>query len=599
MSIQVSIQERLLKLRKKMKEKEIDIYIVPTADFHQTEYVGEYFKARKYITNFSGSAGTAVITADEAKLWVDGRYFIQAAEQLEGTTVDMMKMGEPGIPTIEKYLADTLEDGCNIGFDGRAAAMKDGLAYEKIAAGKKGKIIYTCDLVGEIWEDRPSLSEEPAWILKQEYAGETTASKLARIREYMKENDAAVHILTTLDDICWTLNMRGNDIEFFPLVLSYAVITMDQMHLYINEKKLSADVKAQFAEDGVQLHSYNDIYEDVKKIRKEEAVLIDPERLNYALYRNIPDEVKKVEQRNPEVLFKAIKNPVEIENIRKAQIKDSVAHVRFMKWLKENVGKIRITEMSAAEKLDEFRMKMGNFIRPSFEPISSYGEHCALMHYTSSPETDVELKEGNVFLTDTGAGYYEGSTDITRTYALGEIPDKMKEHFTLTLMGHMGLANARFLHGCTGLNLDLMARKPLWDRDLDFKCGTGHGMGYLLSIHESPAGFRWKYRAGETAVLEEGMVLTDEPGIYIEGSHGVRLENEILVRKGKENEYGQFMYFEIITYIPMDLDAVKQEMLPEETRGQLNDYHKTVYEKISPYLNDEEREWLKRYTREI
>ena len=595
----MSIQERLKALREQMKEKKIDIYIVPTADFHQTEYVGEYFKARKYITNFSGSAGTAVITADEARLWTDGRYFIQAAEQIAGTTVELMKMGEPGVPTIKEYLADTLKAGGNIGFDGRAVAMSEGLAYEEIAKEKNGRVIYACDLIDEIWEERPALSAEPAWILEEKYAGETAAGKLSRIREYMKENGASVHVLTTLDDICWTLNMRGNDIEFFPLVLSYGIITMSQMHLYINEAKLSEEMKAQFAKDNILLHPYNDIYEDVKMIAEEESVLIDPARLNYALYSNIPDGVKKIEQRNPEVLFKAVKNPVEIENIRKAQLKDSVAHVRFMKWLKENVGKIRITEMSASEKLDEFRMEMGNFIRPSFEPISSYGEHCALMHYTSSQETDVELKEGNVFLTDTGAGFYEGSTDITRTYALGEIPDIMKEHFTLTLMGHMGLANARFLYGCTGMNLDLMARRPLWDRGLDFKCGTGHGMGYLLSIHESPAGFRWRYRAGETAVLEEGMVLTDEPGIYIEGSHGIRLENEILVRKGEQNEYGQFMYFETITYIPMDLDAVKTEMLPEETRIQLNDYHRTVYEKISPYLNDEEKEWLKKYTRAV
>lgn len=595
----MSIQERLKALREQMKEKKIDIYIVPTADFHQTEYVGEYFKARKYITNFSGSAGTAVITADEARLWTDGRYFIQAAEQIAGTTVELMKMGEPGVPTIKEYLADTLKAGGNIGFDGRAVAMSEGLAYDEIAKEKNGRVIYACDLIDEIWEERPALSAEPAWILEEKYAGETAAGKLSRIREYMKENGASVHVLTTLDDICWTLNMRGNDIEFFPLVLSYGIITMSQMHLYINEAKLSEEMKAQFAKDNILLHPYNDIYEDVKMIAEEESVLIDPARLNYALYSNIPDGVKKIEQRNPEVLFKAVKNPVEIENIRKAQLKDSVAHVRFMKWLKENVGKIRITEMSASEKLDEFRMEMGNFIRPSFEPISSYGEHCALMHYTSSQETDVELKEGNVFLTDTGAGFYEGSTDITRTYALGEIPDIMKEHFTLTLMGHMGLANARFLYGCTGMNLDLMARKPLWDRGLDFKCGTGHGMGYLLSIHESPAGFRWRYRAGETAVLEEGMVLTDEPGIYIEGSHGIRLENEILVRKGEQNEYGQFMYFETITYIPMDLDAVKTEMLPEETRIQLNDYHRTVYEKISPYLNDEEKEWLKKYTRAV
>lgn len=595
----MSIQERLKALREQMKEKEIDIYIVPTADFHQTEYVGEYFKARKYITNFSGSAGTAVITANEARLWTDGRYFIQAAEQIAGTTVELMKMGEPGVPTIKEYLADTLKEGGNIGFDGRAVAMGEGLAYEEIAKEKNGRVIYAYDLIDEIWKERPALSTEPAWMLEEKYAGETAAGKLSRIREYMKENGASVHVLTTLDDICWTLNMRGNDIEFFPLVLSYGIITMSQMHLYINEAKLSEEMKAQFAKDHIFLHPYNDIYEDVKMIAEEESVLIDPARLNYALYSNIPEGVKKIEQCNPEVLFKAVKNPVEIENIRKAQIKDSVAHVRFMKWLKENVGKIRITEMSAAEKLDEFRMEMGNFIRPSFEPISSYGEHCALMHYTSSPETDVELKEGNVFLTDTGAGFYEGSTDITRTYALGEIPDIMKEHFTLTLMGHMGLANARFLYGCTGMNLDLMARKPLWDRGLDFKCGTGHGMGYLLSIHESPAGFRWRYRAGETAVLEEGMVLTDEPGIYIEGSHGIRLENEILVRKGEENEYGQFMYFETITYIPMDLDAVKAEMLPKETRIQMNDYHRTVYEKVSPYLNDEEKEWLKKYTRAV
>ncbi len=595
----MSIQERLKALREQMKEKKIDIYIVPTADFHQTEYVGEYFKARKYITNFSGSAGTAVITADEARLWTDGRYFIQAAEQIAGTTVELMKMGEPGVPTIKEYLADTLKAGGNIGFDGRAVAMSEGLAYEEIAKEKNGRVIYACDLIDEIWEERPALSAEPAWILEEKYAGETAAGKLSRIREYMKENGASVHVLTTLDDICWTLNMRGNDIEFFPLVLSYGIITMSQMHLYINEAKLSEEMKAQFAKDNILLHPYNDIYEDVKMIAEEESVLIDPARLNYALYSNIPDGVKKIEQRNPEVLFKAVKNPVEIENIRKAQLKDSVAHVRFMKWLKENVGKIRITEMSASEKLDEFRMEMGNFIRPSFEPISSYGEHCALMHYTSSQETDVELKEGNVFLTDTGAGFYEGSTDITRTYALGEIPDIMKEHFTLTLMGHMGLANARFLYGCTGMNLDLMARKPLWDRGLDFKCGTGHGMGYLLSIHESPAGFRWRYRAGETAVLEEGMVLTDEPGIYEDGQFGIRIENEFVVRKGVQNKYGQFMYFETITFAPIDLDGIDPEEMSRDEREWLNHYHEQVYEKIGPRLTEEEREWLKEYTRPI
>lgn len=595
----MEIKERIVKLREQMKEKGIDIYIVPTADFHQTEYVGEYFKARKFITGFSGSAGTAVITKTEARLWVDGRYFIQAAKQIEGTTVEMMKMNQPGVPTIDEYLEETLGEGETLGFDGRVVSMGDGLRYKAIVERKNGKIIYDYDLIDAIWEDRPPLSREPAFILEQKYAGETMASKLARIREYMRNCGANVHVLTTIDDICWTLNIRGNDIEFFPLVLSYAIITMDRMHLYIDETKLSDEMKEVLAADDVGLHPYNDIYEDIKAYGEGDCLLLDPVRVNYAMYSNISDKVRKVEERNPEILFKAVKNPVEIENMRKAQIKDSVAHVRFMKWLKENVGKMKITEMSASDKLDEFRAEMGGFIRPSFEPISSYGEHAALCHYTSSPETDVELKEGNIFLTDTGAGFYEGSTDITRTYALGEIPDIMKEHFTLILMCNLSLASAKFMEGCVGMNLDLLARKPLWDRGLDFNHGTGHGLGYLLSIHESPAGFRWRYRPGETAELMEGMIMTDEPGIYFEGSHGVRLENEILVRKGEKNEYGQFMYFEPITYVPMDLDAVKVEMLSEEYKTLLNDYHKTVYEKVSPYLNDEEKEWLKKYTREV
>lgn len=595
----MSVQERLLKLRQQMKEKGIDIYIVPTADFHQSEYVGEHFKARKYITGFSGSAGTAVITQEEARLWVDGRYFIQAAAQIAGTTIEMMKMGQPKVPKIEEYLADALPQGGTLGFDGRVVAMGAGLGYEKIAKEKGGKIVYTYDLIDEIWNDRPSLSKEPVWKLEDKYTGETTESKLARIREYMKEQGAAVHILTTLDDICWTLNVRGNDIEFFPLVLSYLIITTEQAHLYIDEEKLSGEIKEAFAKDGIVLRPYDAIYEDIKQYNKGETLLIDPARLNYALYSNISSLAKKKEKRNPEELFKSVKNKTELENIRKAQIKDSVAHVRFMKWLKENVGKTTITEMSASDRLDEFRAEMGNFIRPSFEPISSYGEHAALCHYTSSPETNVELREGSVFLTDTGAGFYEGSTDITRTYALGEIPDMMKEHFTLVVMCNLSLANAKFVKGCTGSNLDPFARKPLWDRGLDFNHGTGHGVGYLLNIHEGPQNIGWGSRGGNIVPLEEGMILTDEPGIYIEGSHGVRLENELLVREGEKNEYGQFMYFEPLTYIPMDLDAVKAEMLSDEYKHLLNEYHKTVYEKISPYLNEEEKEWLKKYTREI
>lgn len=593
------VEERIAKLREQMKERGMDVYIVPTADFHQSEYVGEHFKARKFMTGFSGSAGTAVFTMTEARLWVDGRYFIQAAAQIEGTSIEMMKMGEPGVPTIDEYLTEAIPENGTLGFDGRVVAMGSGRCYEDIVEKKHGKIEYAYDLVGEIWEDRPELSKEPVFVLEEKYTGESTASKLKRIREKMEANQATVHVLTTLDDICWTLNIRGNDIEFFPLVLSYAMITMDQVHLYIDESKLNEEIKEAFAKDGIVLHPYNDIYEDIKSYGAEETFLIDPVRLNYALYSNICDSAKKVEAQNPEEMFKGIKNKVEIENIRKAQIKDSVAHVRFMKWLKEHVGKETITEMSASDKLDEFRAEMGNFIRPSFEPISSYGEHAALCHYTSSPETNVELKEGSVFLTDTGAGFWEGSTDITRTYALGEIPDIMKEHFTLIVMCNLGLASARFVKGCSGSNLDPFARKPLWDRGLDFNHGTGHGVGYLLNIHEGPLNIGWRSRGSNIVPLEEGMIFTDEPGIYIEGSHGVRLENELLVREGEKNEYGQFMYLEPLTFIPFDLDAIKEDMLSEEYKKLLNAYHAAVYENVSPYLNDEEKAWLQKYTRAI
>lgn len=595
----MTVPERLSALRKCMEEKNIDVYVVPTADFHQSEYVGEHFKARKFITGFSGSAGTAVITKTEARLWTDGRYFIQAAAQLEGTTVELMKMGEPGVPELNAYIEEVIKEGETLGFDGRVVSVGEGEGYAAIARKKNAKVNYQVDLIDEIWEDRPVLSEEPAFDLDVKYAGENVASKLARIREEMKEEGTNVHVVSTIDDICWTLNIRGNDIDFFPLVLSYGIITMDSFELYIDERKLDDKLKAKLAKDGVNLHPYNDIYEDVKKFGSDVVAMIDPGKLNYALFNNIPENVKTVKKRNPAILMKAIKNPVEIENIRKAQIKDSVAHVRFMKWLKENVGKMKITEMSASDKLDEFRAEMGNFIRPSFEPISSFGEHGAIVHYTSSPETDVELKEGKLFLTDTGAGFYEGSTDVTRTYALGEVPQIMKDHFTLVAISNLQLGSAKFLEGSTGMILDILARKPFWDRDLNFNHGTGHGVGYLLNIHEGPAGFRWKYRKGETEVLQEGMVITDEPGIYIEGSHGIRLENELLTCKGTLNEYGQFMYFEAITLIPMDLDAINPDIMTQEDKKLLNDYHAKVYEVIAPYLNEEEQEWLKKYTRAV
>ena len=595
----MTVAERLSALRKCMQDKHIDIYIVPTADFHQSEYVGEHFKARAYITGFTGSAGTAVITLHDAKLWTDGRYFLQAAKELEGTGVTLMKMFEPGVPTIEEYLEAELKSGQTLSFDGRVVSVGEGDAYASIAKKNGAKIDYQEDLIDVIWTDRPPLSEEPAWFLEEKYSGESSKSKLSRIRKEMEDAGCDTHIVSTLDDICWTLNIRGNDIDFFPLVLSYAIIRNDSFELYIDERKLDDKLKSILEKVGVTLHPYNAIYEDVKKLPENATVLIDKAKLNYAIFNNIPASVSIVNKRNPEILMKALKNPVEVENIKKAEIKDSIAHVRFMKWLKENLGKIRITEMSASEKLDEFRAEMGNFIRDSFEPISSYGPHSAIVHYSSSPETDVELKAGSLYLSDTGAGFYEGSTDITRTYALGEVPEKMKEDFTIVAISNLQLASAKFLQGSTGLTLDILARKPFWDRGLNYNHGTGHGVGYLLNIHEGPAGFRYKYRAGETEEIQEGMVITDEPGLYIEGSHGIRLENELLARKGVQNEYGQFLYFETITLIPFDLDAINPAILDEENKKLLNEYHKRVYEEIAPHLNEEEKAFLKKYTRAV
>ncbi len=595
----MTVAERLSALRKCMQDKHIDMYIVPTADFHQSEYVGEHFKARAYITGFTGSAGTAVITLHDAKLWTDGRYFLQAAKELEGTGVTLMKMFEPGVPTIEEYLEAELKSGQTLSFDGRVVSVGEGDAYASIAKKNGAKIDYQEDLIDAIWTDRPPLSEEPVWFLEEKYSGESSKSKLSRIRKEMEDAGCDTHIVSTLDDICWTLNIRGNDIDFFPLVLSYAIIKKDRFELYIDERKLDDKLKSILKKDDVILHPYNDIYEDVKKLPENATVLIDKAKLNYAIFNNIPASVSIVNKRNPEILMKALKNPVEVENIKKAEIKDSIAHVRFMKWLKENLGKIRITEMSASEKLDEFRAEMGNFIRDSFEPISSYGPHSAIVHYSSSPETDVELKAGSLYLSDTGAGFYEGSTDITRTYALGEVPEKMKEDFTIVAISNLQLASAKFLQGSSGLTLDILARKPFWDRGLNYNHGTGHGVGYLLNIHEGPAGFRYKYRAGETEEIQEGMVITDEPGLYIEGSHGIRLENELLARKGVQNEYGQFLYFETITLIPFDLDAINPAILDEENKKLLNEYHKRVYEEIAPHLNEEEKAFLKKYTRAV
>lgn len=596
----MKVSDRVAKLRDLMKDNKIDLYMVPTADYHNSEYVGEHFKERAFLTGFTGSAGTALVKEDKAGLWTDGRYFLQAGNQLQGSGVDLYKMGEPDVPTINEFVENELKEGGVLGFDGRSVPFGDGVELESIVKAKNGSIVYDLDLVDEVWEDRPPLSEEPIFYLDEKYSGESAASKIERVRAQMKKFGAEAHIITTLDDTGWLLNIRGRDVEYFPLILCYSIVYNDKVVLYINEDKISDEIKAILVKDNVVIKPYNDIYEDVKSLKT--SVLVDPDRLNYAMYKNIPESVKVVEAMNPTILMKAIKNDVEIDNIIKAHIKDGIAHTKFIYWMKELVknGKIsEETEMSASDKLESLRVDQGDFICPSFEPIAGFGEHGAIVHYAATEETNVNLAEGTLFLTDTGANYMQGSTDITRTTALGEISQEMKDDYTTVLQSNLRLGKAKFMYGCTGLNLDILARQPFWDAGRNFNHGTGHGVGYLGNIHEPPTGFRWQVRKHEIHPFEAGMVITNEPGIYIAGSHGIRLENELLVKYGPKTEYGQFMEFESITYCPFDFDAINVDMLTDSDKEELNKYHKKVYEIIGPHLTDEERAWLKEATREI
>ena len=592
------ITERISRLRKKMEACGMDAYLVPTSDFHESEYVGPYFGCRAYLTGFTGSAGTAVITRDEACLWTDGRYFVQAAKQLAGSGVTLMKTGEEGVPTILEYLRAHVKEGMTLGFDGRVV---NGLLGESLEQELPGRTLsYGQDLAGEIWEDRPPLSAEPAWILEEKYAGESAEGKLAKIRREMKKEGATLHVLTSLDDIAWLLNVRGNDIPCNPVLLSYLILGQEKGDLFVQDRSICNEVRSYLTGLGMELHPYGEIYSFLSRYHGE-TVLLEKGRVNYSLCQNLKKQNAILDQGNPESFLKAVKNQTEQKNIQNAHIKDGVAVTKFMYWLKTNIGKTPIDELSAAKKLEDFRKEQEGYLEPSFFTISAYGANAAMCHYLPTPEDFAECKPEGLYLVDSGGQYYEGTTDITRTIVLGALTQEQKEHFTITAMSMLRLGAAKFRYGCTGINLDYLAREAFWERGLDFNHGTGHGVGYLLNVHERPNGFRWKPVSGkaESAVLEEGMLTSDEPGIYIEGSHGVRTENLMLCEKAEKNEYGQFMKFRFVTFVPIDLDGIDPSYMTDRDLILLNDYHKDVYQHISPYLEPEEREWLKQYTRPI
>lgn len=591
--------KRITALRAIMKREGIDYYYIPTADFHESEYVVEYFKARKFITGFTGSAGVAVIGQEEAWLWTDGRYFIQAAAQIEGSGFGLMKMGQEGVPTVMQYLGEKLQEGQCIGFDARVVNTNDAKEFAKIAAKKHGSLKIDKDLLDEVWTDRPALVHQPADVLKDEFNGEATASKLARVREQMEKEEAQYHIISTLDDIAWILNVRGNDIPHVPVVLSFLVIGKEDAMWFVEENALSDAVKEMAAECGITIRPYEDVYAYAATITEHSTVLLDKRKVNYRITNALSETVHIVSKANPSQLMKAIKNEIELENTRKAHLLDGIAVTKFMYWLKKNVGKIPMDEVSVSDYLQSLREQMEGYRDISFDTIAGYNANAAMMHYKAEPDTAAKLEPQGMLLVDSGGHYDTGTTDITRTFVLGPISDIQKKHFTMVVKSNLNLANVKFLYGCNGISLDVICREPIWKENLDYQCGTGHGVGYLLNVHEGPNSFRWQYRPGFDNPFEAGMITTDEPGIYLQNQYGIRTENELICFKGEKNQYGQFMGFENITYVPIDLDGIDKQYLNAEDVKQLNDYHKMVYEKISPYMTPEENEWLKEYTRAI
>lgn len=594
------IQDRLLSLRKAMKENGIDFYMMPTADFHNSEYVNDYFKVREYFCGFSGSNGTLVVWQEGAGLWTDGRYFIQAQRELEGTTVKLFRMLDEGVPTIEEFLKANMKEGQTLGFDGRVISTMDGQKYEKSLAGQGVAFAYGRDLAEAIWTDRPQFPAGKVSVLEEALAGRSVDEKLADVRADMKKEGAQAFLLSKLDDLMWLFNIRGCDVECNPVAMSYGYITEKDAVLFLQEKAVDDSVREYLASHGITLEEYGQIVPFLQKLPQGQSILIDPRYCSYTLYKTLQEGQKTVEGKNPTELLKAKKNPVELKNMERVYLEDSVAVTRFIYWLKTHIGKEEITEVGAADYLEQLRRQIPGFLDLSFPTIAGYQANAAMMHYEATPENHSVLKPEGMLLVDSGAQYQGGTTDVTRTIVLGPISDEIKQHYTLVAAGMLQLTNIKWLYGCTGRNLDIMARQPIWEIGLDYKCGTGHGVGYILNVHEGPQNMRWRFTDGMVeAVIEEGMDITNEPGIYIEGSHGIRIENVMVAKNGEKNEYGQFMHFDTLTYVPIDLEAIDLKYLTQTQRAYLNEYHKQVFEKISPYLPQEEAAWLKEATREI
>lgn len=589
-------------------EKGIDYYIIPLSDYHNSEMPSDYYNVIRYITGFSGSNATLVVARDEAFLWTDGRYFIQAEQELEGSGIKLMKQGLPGVPTIVEFLDQNMREEEVLAFDGRLINVATYKRYsDTLLSDANNRHIYDVDITGEIWPDREEPKCQDIWILEDKYSGENVRSKVDRIRNNDNFKKADAVIISDLCDVAWTLNLRGNDIKNVNVFYSYLLITKNKAILYVDNNSLDDKVLSYLERENIFVREYNQIYEDLSdklfyNSNNIYKMLIDEDSTNTSIYSLIVENVEVLCARSIVSSIKCIKNDVEISNTRNAHIKDGVAVTKFMHYLYKTFSKrdnntLNETEISLVNKMHEFRLSQDGFLGESFDTISAWGEHGAIVHYEPTPKTDITITDNNFLLVDSGGHYLEGTTDITRTFLIGKASPKMIRDYTLVLKSNINLAKAKFMKGTSGKSLDMLSRSILWQEGLDFLHGTGHGVGHILSVHEGPNNI--SIRSPYDIPIVSGMITTDEPGLYFEGEYGIRLENELLCLEDESNEYGDFLKFECLTLVPFDINCIDVSMLNDDERRYLNEYHALVYDKISPYLDEEEAAWLKEVTREI
>ena len=590
-----SIKERIHALRMTFRPNNIKAFIIPSTDPHLSEYVAPYWMSREWISGFTGSAGTAVILMDKAGLWTDSRYFLQAEKELEGSGITLYKEMLPETPSITKFLCQNLKPGESVSIDGKMFSVQQVEQMKEDLAPYQLQVNLFGDPLKNIWKDRPSMPDAPAFIYDVKYAGKSCGEKVAAIRTELKKKGSFALFLSSLDEIAWTLNLRGSDVHCNPVIVSYLLVTQDEVVYFISPEKITQEVNEYLQEQQVSLRKYDEAESFLNSFAGEN-ILIDPKKTNYAIYSAINPACKVVRGESPVTLLKAIRNEQEIAGIHHAMQRDGVALVKFLKWLEASVLSGKETELSVDRKLHEFRAAQPLYMGESFDTIAGYKEHGAIVHYSATEESDVTLQSKGFLLLDSGAQYLDGTTDITRTIALGELTEEEKTDYTLILKGHIALAMAKFPAGTRGAQLDVLARMPIWSHGMNFLHGTGHGVGHFLSVHEGPQSIRMNENP---IVLQPGMVTSNEPGVYKAGSHGIRTENLTLVCKDKEGMFGEYFKFETITLCPICKKGIIKEMLTAEEVKWFNDYHQTVYKKLSPSLNEEEKKWLLEATKAI